>query len=101
MSELNKQLDEILDDNFRTLSENSGEESPKSKKSKTLLQHLFGAKCPVTGRGFARHELRDQITTLLVAGHKTTTLLLVWAIWNIATHGDVEEKLTAEITRFL
>ena len=37
-------------------------------------------------------ELRDQLITMIVAGHKTTTLLLTWALWHIATNADVEPR---------
>ena len=81
---LNQSLDEMI-------------ESARSKPGTSLLHHLLVAKCPLTGRGFDDSELRDQLITLLVAGHKTTTLLLTWSLWHIATNGDVELQLSHEL----
>jgi cytochrome P450 len=44
-------------------------------------------------------ELRDQLITLLVAGHETTATALAWAFRYILEHRDVEQKLRAELSR--
>jgi cytochrome P450 len=49
------------------------------------------------GRAMSNLELRDELTTLLVAGHETTATALTWAIrWTLATPGLLE-KVRAEI----
>ena len=42
-------------------------------------------------------ELRDQLITLLVAGHETTAIALTWALYWIHSLPKVHEKLLAEI----
>jgi cytochrome P450 len=37
------------------------------------------------------------VITLLVAGHKTTTLLSSWCLYLLSQHEDVEERLVKEI----
>ena len=49
-------------------------------------------KCP-----FSRQGLRDQLITLLVGGHKTTSNLLAWAVQLLATHPEERAVLEAEI----
>jgi cytochrome P450 len=49
------------------------------------------------GRPMTDAELRDELVTLLVAGHETTATALTWALrWILATPG-VLERLRAEI----
>jgi cytochrome P450 len=38
-------------------------------------------------------ELRDEVLTLLTAGHETTAVALTWAIWLLAQHPEEQEKL--------
>lgn len=45
--------------------------------------------------------LRDEVMTLLLAGHETTALALCWAFYLIAQHPWVENGLIDEITRVL
>lgn len=49
------------------------------------------------GRAMTDAELRDELTTLLVAGHETTATALTWAIrWTLATPG-LALRVRAEI----
>lgn len=48
------------------------------------------------GDGFGAEELRDQIGTLIVAGHETTALALFWSSYLLATHQEVQEEVAAE-----
>ena len=49
------------------------------------------------GRAMTDAELRDELTTLLVAGHETTATALTWAVrWTLATPGLVR-RVRAEI----
>jgi cytochrome P450 family 135 len=41
-------------------------------------------------------ELRDELMTLLVAGHETTATALAWAVERLVRHPDKLERLTAE-----
>jgi cytochrome P450 family 135 len=42
-------------------------------------------------------ELRDELITLLVAGHETTATSLAWAFERLLRHRDKLERLTAEV----
>ena len=49
------------------------------------------------GNGMTDVELRDELMTLLFAGHETTATALAWAIYWINYLPEVKEKLLAEI----
>jgi cytochrome P450 len=53
------------------------------------------------GRAMTDQQLRDEVITLLLAGHETTALNLSWAWYLLALHCDVEQRLHAEIDRVL
>jgi cytochrome P450 family 135 len=44
-------------------------------------------------------ELRDELVTLLVAGHETTAIGLAWALERLARNQDVLDRLRAELDR--
>jgi cytochrome P450 len=49
------------------------------------------------GRGLDDHDLRDQLVTLLVAGHETTATALAWTLRWVLALPDVRERLLAEL----
>ena len=49
------------------------------------------------GAGMTDEELRDELVTLLVAGHETTATALSWAVERLVRHPDKLERLTAEV----
>jgi cytochrome P450 len=50
------------------------------------------------GNPMSDSELRDELVTLLVAGHETTATALSWAVERLVRHPDKLERLTAEVT---
>jgi cytochrome P450 family 135 len=48
------------------------------------------------GSPMSDEELRDELMTLLVAGHETTATSLAWAIERLVRHPQAMERLTAE-----
>jgi cytochrome P450 len=51
------------------------------------------------GQGLTDAELRDELVTLLLAGHETTATALSWAFERLVRHPAVRERLLAEIDR--
>jgi len=47
----------------------------------------------------SREELRDEVVTLLLAGHETTALALTWAFYLLALHPEEDQRLAEEIAR--
>jgi cytochrome P450 len=50
-----------------------------------------------SGVGLTDAELRDEMLTLLVAGHETTATAVSWTLWRILRHPAVEQQLRAEL----
>jgi unspecific monooxygenase len=61
-----------------------------------LFDALVGARDPETGRGFTAQELRDQVATLIIAGHETTALALFWSLYLLTLAPDVQDAVAAE-----
>jgi cytochrome P450 len=57
-----------------------------------LLQARHEGGDPMTDR-----EVRDELVTLLVAGHETTATALAWAVERLARHPDKLERLVDEV----
>ncbi|HVY11808.1 MAG TPA: cytochrome P450 [Mycobacteriales bacterium] len=46
----------------------------------------------------SEEDVRDELLTLLMAGHETTAVTLTWLWWLLDQHPDVGDRLAAEIT---
>jgi cytochrome P450 len=68
--------------------------------AKDLLTLLLTARDD-DGNSMSDQQLRDEVITLLLAGHETTALNLSWTWYLLAQHPDVEEKLHAELDAVL
>jgi cytochrome P450 family 135 len=49
----------------------------------------------LAGAGIGRDELRDQVVTVLAAGHETTAGSLAWALERLAHHPEAQERVRA------
>ncbi|MBW4670481.1 MAG: cytochrome P450 [Cyanomargarita calcarea GSE-NOS-MK-12-04C] len=49
------------------------------------------------GQAMSDEELRDELLTILFAGHETTATTLAWAFYQIHQHPDILEKLQQEL----
>lgn len=49
------------------------------------------------GNGLSNQDLRDELMTLLVAGHETTATALAWAMYWIQLLPDIKQKVLAEL----
>jgi cytochrome P450 len=69
---------------------------PGGERTDDILTLLLGAR-DEDGQGMPDREIRDQLTTLLVAGHETTASSLAWAFERILGHPEVYDRIVAEI----
>ncbi len=53
------------------------------------------------GQGMTGRQLRDEMITLLLAGHETTGAALTWSGWLLATHPEIQERLSADTQKLL
>jgi cytochrome P450 len=55
----------------------------------------------VTTSGMSDDLIRDQLLTMLIAGHDTSTALLAWALYLLGRHPDVMARVQDEVDRVL
>jgi cytochrome P450 len=65
-----------------------------------LLAMLLDAR-DESGAGMSDRQLRDEILTLLLAGHETTALALSWSWYLLSQNPEAERKLHAELDSVL
>src|SRR5262249_52289331 len=66
-----------------------------------LLQLLLAARDEESGTGMSDSQLRDEVLTLLFAGHDTTSAGLSWAWCLLARNPEVQEALHDEAAGLL
>lgn len=74
--------------------------SDRDQGTPDLLDVMLAA-ADAEGTAFARQQLRDDMMTLVLAGHETTATALAWVFHLLARHPDVEDRLAAEIETVL
>ncbi len=70
-------------------------EAPDLSEREDILSLLLQARHE-DGSPMSDRELRDELMTLLVAGHETTATSLAWAIERLVRHPEKLDRLTAE-----
>ncbi|GAA4412460.1 cytochrome P450 [Nibrella viscosa] len=66
-----------------------------------LLEMLMEARDEETGEQMTDKQLRDEVTTIFMAGHETTANALSWALYLLAKHPAVAGKVREEVDRVL
>ena len=66
-----------------------------------LISMLMRARDDDTGATMSDQQLRDETTTLVIAGSETTGNTLAWAGYLLARHPDVQAQLAEEVDRVL
>ena len=61
-----------------------------------LISILMRARDDDTGAGMTSKQLRDEATTLVIAGSETTGNTIAWACYLLAQHPQIQERLQAE-----
>jgi len=67
-----------------------------------LLSRLIAAQdVEGDGGGMSDEQIRDEVLTMLIAGHETTAVALSWTWYLLAKHPEVAATLHAELDRVL
>jgi cytochrome P450 len=66
-------------------------------KGEDLLSALIRARDENDGRGMTDKQLRDEVTTLFLAGHDTTANALAWTWYLLARHPQAQRRVQAEL----
>ena len=86
-----KRLKEIVDDIV---------EQRREQTDDDVLSVMLNAR-DEAGNKLSDEELRDEVITLLIAGHDTTANALTWTLMLLAQHPEIEAKLVAEVKSVL
>jgi beta-ring hydroxylase len=65
-----------------------------NKEDPSILHFLIASGDDVTSK-----QLRDDLMTLLIAGHETTAAVLTWTTFLLAKHPEVKQKVFDEVDR--
>jgi cytochrome P450 len=69
---------------------------PPPDTPRDLFDLLRAARDPETGVGFSPAQLRDQVATLILAGHETTAVTLFWGLIMLAEAPEEQDWLAEE-----
>lgn len=67
-----------------------------AERPRDLFDMLRAARDPETGAGFSQDELRDEISTMIIAGHETTAVTLFWALYLAASVPEMQARMADE-----
>jgi cytochrome P450 len=90
---------ELQDEADRLLAERTDGTPPTPDEASDLLSLLIAVReygAPDTGM-LTDERLRDQLVTIVFAGHDTTTTSLTFACWALANYPEVRERFHAEV----
>jgi cytochrome P450 len=71
--------------------------APDLAEREDILSMLLEARHESDGSAMSDKEIRDELLTLLVAGHETTATALAWAVERLTRHPDKLDRLTEEV----
>jgi cytochrome P450 len=74
--------------------------SPAAAAHRDLLDLLLAARDPESGKALSETEVRDQCSTMLVAGFETTARLLFWAIYLLTLDVAEQNRIRVEVAAF-
>jgi cytochrome P450 len=66
-----------------------------------VLARLLRVADPETGERMDRRQLRDEVDTILMVGHETSSVTITWCLYLLTQHPDVCRQLVDEIDREL
>ena len=66
-----------------------------------LLSMLLSARDEETGGGMDDRQLRDEVMTILLAGHETTSLALAWTYYLLSRHPGTAAGIEEEVDRVI
>jgi cytochrome P450 len=81
-------VDQLIKDRHRSSSD--------GQQPRDLLDLLLAARDPETGKPFSQEQLRDQVATMILAGHETTAVTIFWALYLLALAPDAQEQVAEE-----
>ncbi|HET9959027.1 MAG TPA: cytochrome P450 [Polyangiaceae bacterium] len=69
----------------------------ESRPANNVLQRLMNVVDPDTGNSMSHEQLRDEIKTILMVGHETSSVTATWALFLLARSPTARARLCREI----
>ncbi len=88
-----RSLDRIVGDLIAKRRRNLAAIEARPPNERDLLATLMLARDAETGESMSDRQLRDEVMTLLIAGHETTASALAWTWYLLDRHPDEQERL--------
>jgi cytochrome P450 len=90
------QLDAVV---YRLIAERraAGQDAPAAPRH-DVLTTLVAARDEDDGSGMSDLEIRDEVMTLLLAGHETTANALTWSWYLLSQHEEARRRFEAEVS---
>ncbi len=63
-----------------------------SERDPSILHFLLAS-----GDEISSKQLRDDLMTMLIAGHETTAAVLTWTLYTLAQHPEATEAIRREV----
>ena len=70
-------------------------------QTQDVLDMLMDARDEETGEGMSDRQLRDEVMTMMVAGHETSAIALAWTFYLLAKHPAAQARLQEEVDEVL
>ncbi len=91
----------IVDDLIARRRRRDAADPAAAAEATDLLGMLMAARDEETGEAMSDRHLRDEVVTMLLAGHETTANALTWAFHLLGDHPEVVARLEAELAQVL
>jgi cytochrome P450 len=99
MRQIHDVIDRIIESYQR--SEAPPGDSTPGNAADNVLARLLTAVDPETGERMSHVQLRDEIKTILMVGHETSSVTAAWALYLLAKHPRERARLVTEIDTVL
>lgn len=66
-----------------------------------ILDRLISARDDDSGEGMDEKQMRDEVVTLMLAGHETSATALSWTLYLLAKHPEIMQRLAGELDAVL
>ncbi len=73
------------------------EQAPAGDTPRDLFDLLLAARDPESGRGFTEAQLRDQVATMILAGHETTGVSMFWTLFLLSQAREEQDRVAEEV----
>lgn len=97
MALLNAVLDELIQEALDTQQTADVEELEKRDLNKIDDPSLLRFLIDMRGEDTTSKQLRDDLMTMLIAGHETTAAMLTWTLFNLVQNPEYLAKIHAEV----